>query len=89
MKILAVTACPTGIAHTYMAAEAIEDAAKKIMHKIQELHTISTNNPNIRRFSNSRLNVLILKVGNIRILFQKNDQRILIIDVINRAGGYR
>jgi mRNA-degrading endonuclease RelE of RelBE toxin-antitoxin system len=66
-----------------------EDAAKKIMHKIQELHTISTNNPNIRRFSNSRLNVLILKVGNIRILFQKNDQRILIIDVINRAGGYR
>jgi len=29
MKILAVTACPTGIAHTYMAAEAIEDAAKE------------------------------------------------------------
>jgi len=29
MKILGVTACPTGIAHTYMAAEAIENAAKK------------------------------------------------------------
>jgi PTS system fructose-specific IIC component len=29
MKILAVTACPTGIAHTYMAAEAIADAARK------------------------------------------------------------
>lgn len=28
MKILGVTACPTGIAHTYMAAEAIEEAAK-------------------------------------------------------------
>ncbi len=28
MKILGVTACPTGIAHTYMAAEAIEKAAK-------------------------------------------------------------
>ncbi len=27
-KILAVTSCPTGIAHTYMAAEAIEKAAK-------------------------------------------------------------
>ena len=26
--VLAVTACPTGIAHTYMAAEAIEQAAK-------------------------------------------------------------
>mgnify|MGYP001021787131 CR=1 FL=1 len=31
MKILAVTACPTGIAHTYMAAEAIEEAAKAIV----------------------------------------------------------
>jgi len=29
IEILAVTACPTGIAHTYMAAEAIADAAKK------------------------------------------------------------
>ncbi|NDL67355.1 PTS fructose transporter subunit IIC [Anaerotalea alkaliphila] len=29
MKIVAVTACPTGIAHTYMAAEALEEAAKK------------------------------------------------------------
>ncbi len=28
VKILAVTACPTGIAHTYMAAEAIEKKAK-------------------------------------------------------------
>lgn len=28
--ILAVTACPTGIAHTYMAAEAIEKAAKTL-----------------------------------------------------------
>ena len=27
-KILAVTSCPTGIAHTYMAAEGIEKAAK-------------------------------------------------------------
>ena len=28
IKILAVTSCPTGIAHTYMAAEGIEKAAK-------------------------------------------------------------
>lgn len=28
IKIIAVTACPTGVAHTYMAAEAIEQAAK-------------------------------------------------------------
>lgn len=34
-KILAVTACPTGIAHTYMAAEGLEKAAKKIGCRIK------------------------------------------------------
>ena len=29
-KLLAVTACPTGIAHTYMAAEALEEKAKQM-----------------------------------------------------------
>ncbi|GAB6086437.1 PTS fructose-like transporter subunit IIB [Alkaliphilus crotonatoxidans] len=29
MKIVAVTACPSGVAHTYMAAEALEKAAKE------------------------------------------------------------
>jgi fructose-specific PTS system IIB-like component len=28
MKILAVTSCPSGVAHTYMAAEALEREAK-------------------------------------------------------------
>lgn len=28
MKIIAVTACPSGVAHTYMSAEALERAAK-------------------------------------------------------------
>jgi len=34
MKIVAVTSCITGIAHTYMAAEALEQAAKKAGHDI-------------------------------------------------------
>lgn len=29
-RVLAVTACPTGIAHTYMAAEALEKAGRKL-----------------------------------------------------------
>lgn len=29
MKVVAVTACPTGVAHTYMAQEAIEKECKK------------------------------------------------------------
>lgn len=35
MKVLAVTACPTGIAHTYMAAEAIEQAAKQLGFEVK------------------------------------------------------
>ncbi|MEQ3552027.1 fructose-specific PTS transporter subunit EIIC [Pseudonocardia nematodicida] len=34
MKLLAVTACPTGIAHTYMAAEALEVAAEEAGHEM-------------------------------------------------------
>lgn len=34
MKFVAVTSCPTGIAHTYMAAEALEKAAKQRGHTI-------------------------------------------------------
>ena len=35
MKIVAVTACPTGIAHTYMAAEQLEKTARKLGHNIK------------------------------------------------------
>lgn len=33
MKIIGVTSCSTGIAHTYMAAEAIKKAAKQLGYK--------------------------------------------------------
>ena len=35
MKIVAVTSCPTGIAHTYMAAEALQEAAAEGGHSIE------------------------------------------------------
>ena len=35
MKIVAVTACPTGIAHTYMAAARLEKIAKTFGHEIK------------------------------------------------------
>lgn len=35
MNIVAITACPTGIAHTYMAAEGLEKAAKAAGHSIK------------------------------------------------------
>ncbi len=34
-RLVAVTACPTGIAHTIMAAEGLEQAAKALGHEIQ------------------------------------------------------
>ena len=35
MKIVAVTACPTGIAHTYMAAEQLGKTARALGHHIK------------------------------------------------------
>ncbi len=35
MKIVAITACPTGIAHTYMAADALRKEAKKMNIQIK------------------------------------------------------
>jgi len=35
MKFVGVTSCPTGIAHTYMAAEGLEQAAKAAGHTIE------------------------------------------------------
>ncbi|WP_422448288.1 PTS fructose-like transporter subunit IIB [Thermoanaerobacterium sp. DL9XJH110] len=46
MKIVAVTACPSGVAHTYMAAEALERAAKKrdIQIKVETQGSIGIEN---------------------------------------------
>ena len=35
MNIVAVTSCPTGIAHTYMAAEQLEKKAQELNHNIK------------------------------------------------------
>lgn len=34
-KIVAITACPTGVAHTFMAATALEDKAQSLGHEIK------------------------------------------------------
>ena len=35
MKILGVTSCPSGVAHTYMAAEALKKAALAKGHEVK------------------------------------------------------
>ena len=34
-KVIGVAACPAGIAHTYLVAEAIENAAEKLGHQVK------------------------------------------------------
>lgn len=47
MKMVAVTACPTGIAHTYMAAEALSIAAKELglEVKVETRGSVGAENP--------------------------------------------
>lgn len=45
--IVAVTACPTGIAHTYMAAEAIEKKAKELGYQVKVETRGSTGAKNV------------------------------------------
>ncbi len=46
MKILAVTACPSGVAHTYMAAEALQKACEEagIECKVETQGSIGVEN---------------------------------------------
>lgn len=44
MKIVAITACTTGIAHTYMAAESLENKAKELGYDIK-VETQGTSGP--------------------------------------------
>lgn len=46
-QILAVTACPTGIAHTYMAAEGLENKAKELGYTIKVETNGSGGNKNV------------------------------------------
>ena len=50
--ILAITSCPTGIAHTYMAAESLENAAKD---KGVELHVETQGSGGITPFTDAQI----------------------------------
>ncbi|APX32561.1 PTS lactose transporter subunit IIC [Brachybacterium sp. P6-10-X1] len=50
--LLAITSCPTGIAHTYMAAESLENAAKD---KGVELHTETQGSGGITPFTDEQI----------------------------------
>jgi fructose-specific phosphotransferase system IIB component len=64
MKIVGVTACPTGIAHTYMAAEALEKECKRrgIEVKIETQGSIGPENE-LTQDEVDEADVVILAVG--------------------------
>lgn len=61
MKIVGVTACPTGIAHTYMAAIRLSQAAKSLGHeiKIETQGAMGVENPlSTRDIENAEILIL-------------------------------
>jgi fructose-specific phosphotransferase system IIB component len=67
MKIIAVTACPTGVAHTYLAAESLEKSAKKrgVEIKVETQGSIGIENELTEKDIESAVAVIIAADVNI------------------------
>lgn len=64
MKIVAVTACPTGIAHTYMAQAALIKKAKELGHEIHvETQGSMGIESELKKVDIKDANVVVLAVG--------------------------
>lgn len=63
-KVVGVAACPTGIAHTYMVADAIEEAAKKLGYeaKIETQGSIGIEN-RLSKKEIAEADLIIISVG--------------------------
>lgn len=72
MKIVGVSACPTGVAHTYMAQEALEKEGKKRGHetKIETQGSIGIENE-VTEEEAEEADVVILAVS----VFIENEER--------------
>lgn len=86
MKIVGVTSCSTGIAHTYMAAEAIKKAAKKLGYKakIETQGSVGTDD----RLSTSDIEDADLVVIASDVSISGND-RFEGLDKVYRSGSER
>ena len=71
MKFLAVTACPSGVAHTYMAAEAIQQACEKagVECKVETQGSIGIENQiTTGRCSNQQMLLFLQQICLLRTL---------------------
>lgn len=75
-RLLAVTACPTGIAHTYMAAEALEEKAKQmgITIKVETDGSGGTKKPQLQKKLKNVKRLLLQRIKMLKWLVLMENQ---------------
>mgnify|MGYP004708561365 FL=1 len=91
-KIIAVTACPSGVAHTYMAAEALETAAKSRGWQVKVETQGSLGQENIPTENDISEADLVILTKDIGIKYEerfssKTIVRVNISDAVKRADA--
>ncbi len=91
-KIIAVTACPSGVAHTYMAAEALETAAKSRGWQVKVETQGSLGQENILTTEDISDADMVILTKDIGIKFEerfagKTIVRVNISDAVKRADA--
>lgn len=91
-NIIAVTACPSGVAHTYMAAEALESAAKSRGWNVKVETQGSIGQENALTASDVEAADMVILTKDIGIKFEdrftgKTIVRVNISDVVKRADA--
>ena len=90
--IVAVTACPSGVAHTYMAAEALESAAKAKGWQVKVETQGSIGQENVLTTEDVANADLVILTKDIGIKFEERFQgktvvRVNISDAVKRADA--
>ena len=91
-NIIAVTACPSGVAHTYMAAEALESAAKSKGWNVKVETQGSIGQENALTASDVEAADMVILTKDIGIKFEerftgKTIVRVNISDAVKRADA--
>lgn len=86
MKIVGVTACPTGIAHTYMAAEALENECKRrgFDVKIETQGSLGPENE-LSQDDVDSADVVVLAVGIVIEGMERFEDALVLNEDVNKA----
>lgn len=74
-RLLAVTACPTGIAHTYMAAEALEEKTKQeLLLKLKQMVVVVRKMPQLQKKLKNVKRLLLQRIKMLKWLVLMENQ---------------